>query len=45
MTTATAQTSETPAPARDVYDVLQERGLVYQCSDEAGLLRPSPPAR
>ncbi len=37
MTTATAQTSETPAPARDVYDVLQERGLVYQCSDEAGL--------
>jgi tyrosyl-tRNA synthetase len=39
MTTVTAPETETPAPARDVYDVLQERGFVYQCSDEAGLRR------
>jgi tyrosyl-tRNA synthetase len=39
MVTATAPTNETPTPARGVYDVLQERGLVYQCSDEAGLRR------
>ena len=39
MSTVTAPETETPAPARDVYDVLQERGFVYQCSDEAGLRR------
>jgi tyrosyl-tRNA synthetase len=39
MTTVTAPANETPAPARDVYDVLRERGFVYQCSDEAGLRR------
>jgi tyrosyl-tRNA synthetase len=34
-----APSDETPARGRDVYDVLQERGFVYQCSDEAGLRR------
>jgi tyrosyl-tRNA synthetase len=39
MAAVTAPSPQTPAPARDVYDVLQERGFVYQCSDEAGLRR------
>jgi tyrosyl-tRNA synthetase len=37
MSTVTAPSTETPARGRDVYDVLRERGFVYQCSDEAGL--------
>jgi tyrosyl-tRNA synthetase len=37
MSTVTAPATETPARGRDVYDVLRERGFVYQCSDEAGL--------
>ena len=39
MTTATAPSLEAPAMTRNAYDVLQERGLVYQCSDEEGLRR------
>jgi tyrosyl-tRNA synthetase len=39
MTTATAPSTETSASSRDVYDVLRERGFVYQCSDEPGLRR------
>jgi tyrosyl-tRNA synthetase len=39
MTTLTAPTPVTSAPTRSAYDVLQERGLVYQCSNEEGLRR------
>ncbi|CAA9276689.1 MAG: Tyrosyl-tRNA synthetase [uncultured Chloroflexi bacterium] len=38
MAIATAPTdAQANAAQRNAYDVLQERGLVYQCSDEAGL--------
>ncbi|HEX2034048.1 MAG TPA: tyrosine--tRNA ligase [Chloroflexota bacterium] len=37
MSLATAPSVAVPAPARNAYDVLQERGFVYQCSDEAAL--------
>jgi tyrosyl-tRNA synthetase len=37
MALATAPTDEATAQQRTAYDVLQERGLVYQCSDEVGL--------
>lgn len=42
MVTVPAASSTTPAvtpDARDAYDVLQERGFLYQCSDEASLRR------
>ncbi|HEV2125897.1 MAG TPA: tyrosine--tRNA ligase [Chloroflexota bacterium] len=39
MTTLTAPALRPPTQGRNAYDVLQERGLVYQCSDEEGLRR------
>ncbi|HXI17766.1 MAG TPA: tyrosine--tRNA ligase [Chloroflexota bacterium] len=39
MAIATAPTQQATAATRTAYDVLQERGLVYQCSDETGLRR------
>ena len=41
MAIATAERSSTERapPRRDAYSVLQERGFIYQCSDEAGLRR------
>ncbi|MGH2371171.1 MAG: tyrosine--tRNA ligase [Chloroflexota bacterium] len=39
MAIATAPTVEASAPPRNAYDVLQERGFIYQCSDEVGLRR------
>jgi tyrosyl-tRNA synthetase len=38
-TAAVAPTTQTTAPQRNPYDILAERGFVYQCSDTEGLRR------